>query len=140
MTKPATPTILSIALEAVELGEKGTQGEWRANLHHTAVNAGRNHGFVMADSIVPLAAVVLGVEGCSEEEGRANIRRIAHAGTHYDALARALLASHGERDAVLEEAAKVCDNLEGGERAFSEEAVCLRVAAKRIRSLKTGEG
>lgn len=56
-----------------------TPGPWRVNLHHTKTSAGRNYGFVMADGIVPIAAVTLGVEGVAEDEGRANAALIAAA-------------------------------------------------------------
>lgn len=71
-----------------------TPAPWRANLHHTQKQGGINHGFVFADSIVPLAAVVLGVEGMSEDEGRANAHLIAGAP---DMLA-ALVAMLGVQD------------------------------------------
>lgn len=57
-----------------------TPGPWIPNLHHTKDYAGRTHAFIMAvGAIVPVAAVVLGVEGCSQDEGRANARLIAAA-------------------------------------------------------------
>lgn len=65
-----------------------TPGPWRADLHHTKQRGGLNHGYIIADSIVPLAAVVLGVEGVSEDEGRANARLIAAAPSMLAALKR----------------------------------------------------
>lgn len=60
---------------------KHTAGPCTVDFHHTKDYAGRTHAFVRAGSIVPLAAVVLGVEGCSQEEGRANAHLIAEAFT-----------------------------------------------------------
>lgn len=57
-----------------------TPGPWRANFHHTRRDGGRTYAMVDdGKSIVPLAAVTLGVEGCSEDEGRANAGLIAAA-------------------------------------------------------------
>ncbi len=56
-----------------------TPGPWRADPRHTEKRGGLNHGFIISDSIVPLAAVVLGVEEMPEDEGRANTRLIAAA-------------------------------------------------------------
>lgn len=54
-----------------------TAAPWTANLHHTQERAGRTYGFIQADGVVPVAAVVLGVEGYSQDEGRANAKAIA---------------------------------------------------------------
>lgn len=56
-----------------------TPGPWTANLHHTRQDGGRTYGFIFADGVVPTAAVVLGVEGMPQDEGRANARLIAAA-------------------------------------------------------------
>lgn len=62
------------------MGERTfTPGPWTAQLHFAKDYAGRSHAFITNGSIVPLAAVVLGVEGCSQDEGRANARLIAAA-------------------------------------------------------------
>lgn len=60
-----------------EAAEKATPGPWMANLHHTAVSAGRTYGFVFADGVVPVAAITIGVEGMPQDEGRANATLIA---------------------------------------------------------------
>ena len=65
-----------------------TPTPWRANLHHTQTRGGRNYGFIIADSIVPIAAILLGVEGMPEDEGRANAALIVRAvNAHADLLA-----------------------------------------------------
>lgn len=82
-----------------------TAGPCTVDFHHTKDYAGRTHAFIRAGSIVPLAAVVLGVEGCSQEEGRANAHLIAEAFTvaHETGLTPRQLA---ERCETLESAAK----------------------------------
>lgn len=72
-----------------------TKGPWKANLHHTTTQAGRTYAMVMADGIVPVAAVVLGVEGCGEEEGRANAHLIEAAPDMQEALKALNLAYRG---------------------------------------------
>jgi hypothetical protein len=68
---------------------KWTPGPWRANLHHTQESAGRTYGWINGGGqIVPLAGVTLGVEGCSQDEGRANARLIAAAPELYAELER----------------------------------------------------
>lgn len=81
-----------------------TPGPWRPNFHHTHRDGGRTYAMVDdGKSIVPLAAVTLGVEGCSEDEGRANARLIAAAP---DMLA-ALRATVAGDDASLAELDKL---------------------------------
>lgn len=65
--------------EMRELLGKTTQERWIAQLHHPKDYAGRAHAMITAHALVPLAAVVLGAEGCSHAEGRANARFIAAA-------------------------------------------------------------
>jgi hypothetical protein len=67
---------LSLPPELVELSERASKALWRADLHHTRHSCGRTFGFVVGDSIVPIAAVTLGVEGMPEDEGRANAKLI----------------------------------------------------------------
>jgi hypothetical protein len=64
--------------DEIRIAEAATPGPWTANLHHTQVTAGRTYGFIHAGAAVPIAAVTLGVEGCSQAEGRANAAFIAH--------------------------------------------------------------
>lgn len=49
-------------------------GNLIADTHHTKDYAGRTHGFLRnAGEIVPVAAFVLGVEGVSQDAGRARL-------------------------------------------------------------------
>ncbi len=72
------------------MSELWTPGPWTVQLHFAKDYAGRSHATVTAGALVPLAAVVLGVEGCSQDEGRANARLIACSPELYSALAEIL--------------------------------------------------
>lgn len=56
----------------------------------------------MANSIVPVAAVMLGVEGMSEDEGRANANLIEEAPDLLAALTALLKVLGGDRSALPE--------------------------------------
>lgn len=59
-----------------------TKGPWAAQLHHPVRMGGRTYAMITsmtAPAIVPVGSVVLGVEGCSQQEGRANAHLIAAA-------------------------------------------------------------
>jgi hypothetical protein len=84
-----------------KVAEAATRGRWTANLHHTQVSAGRTYGFIHASAAVPLAAVTLGVEGMSEDEGRANA---AHIATFDPPTVLAMLARIEELEEALDAA------------------------------------
>ena len=63
-----------------ELLAKATPGRFIADTHHMQFFAGREHGFLRSEGeLVPVGAVVLGVEGMSQEQGRARLELIAEA-------------------------------------------------------------
>lgn len=82
------------------LHHAATPGPWLADFHHTRVTAGRRHAMVrVTGELAPLAAVVLGVEGCSEDEGRATASLIPAARNALPALL-AEVREHRQRPEV----------------------------------------
>lgn len=74
-----------------------TPGPWTALFHHPQRMGGREYVMITAGALVPLAAVVLGAEGCSHDEGRANARVIAALPDLVKALEE-MVAEFGTRD------------------------------------------
>ncbi len=57
-----------------------TKAPWDNGLHHAVWNGGRRYAHIRSHgNLVPIAAVVLGVEGYGHDEGEANARLIAAA-------------------------------------------------------------
>ncbi len=66
-----------------------TPTPWRDQLHFAKKQGGRSYAFITTTrDLVPVAAVTLGAEGCSEVEGRANIAFIVRAVNNHDALVK----------------------------------------------------
>lgn len=64
-----------------------TPGPWTAHVHFAKTYGGRVHAMITAaDRLVPIGAVVLGVEGCSQNEGRANANMFTAAPAMFEAL------------------------------------------------------
>jgi len=131
-------TLTPEELEAIRKRvEAATPGPWIANLHHTYESAGRTFGTVSAQGdIVPIAAVTLGVEGCSQEAGRATASFIAHAREDIPTLLSALEAERQRAD----EAEVLANGLEVHWNAAQSELTTLRARVAELEgAAKLGE-
>lgn len=98
------------ALAAGELLAKAKVSKLIGDAHRTQDYVGRTHGFIYsAGELVPLAAVVIGTEGISQEVGRARLDLLVEAVNALPTLAELTAAN-----ARVEEA----DKLDGAVAAF----------------------
>lgn len=118
---------------------KHSKGPWTVDLHHTRRNAGRTHAMVSSpDSIVPLAAVVLGVDGSIEEEGRANARLIGGTLDLLDVAARWAMAMFQSGIAPVENSDDPLECLTFDTQAALFKATGRDVVADNLEALTAG--
>jgi len=99
MTHYTPPDAARLARVAVALAAKATPGPWSIALDHED----EDHDHIFANQVPGdfVATVDCNEERTPAHDGREDARLIAHAGTHYGMLARALLAEQTRADRAV---------------------------------------